>query len=198
MPVAPLHTQRRLRWLQCLRGFSVLLVLAYHAASVVDLHLGGTPLVGWLKFGHSGVDIFFVISGFILFYLHAPEFGRAEKFWGYLQKRFVRIYPLYWILTTAVLVPALLFPGIVKGYKLSAASIMESYLLIPLTYSGLPILPPGWSLFHEIKFYLFFALLFLLKAPWHRLWFGPGESHQGPPACGVADRCHHAGWPRTG
>jgi exopolysaccharide production protein ExoZ len=170
MPVTISHARGSLRWLQSLRGFSVLLVLIYHAASVVDLHLGGTPLAGWLKFGHSGVDIFFVISGFILFYIHATEFGRPEKTWSYLQKRFVRIYPLYWILTTAVLVPALLFPGVIKGYKLSAASILESYLLWPITYSGLPIIPPGWSLFHEIKFYLFFALLLLLKAPWYRVW----------------------------
>lgn len=170
MPATISHARCSLRWLQCLRGFSVLLVLGYHAASVVDIHLGGSPLVGWLKFGHCGVDIFFVISGFILFYLHAPEFGRTEKVHRYLRKRFFRIYPLYWILTTAVLIPALLLPGVIKGYKLSPASIIESYLLLPVTFSGLPIIPPGWSLFHEVKFYLFFALLILLKAPWYRLW----------------------------
>ena len=159
-----------MNWLQCLRGFSLLLVLLYHVGNIVDLHLGDPRLVRWFGFGHCGVDIFFVISGFIMFYLHGKEFGQPDKVVVYLKKRAVRIYPIYWLLTTAVLLPALLFSGSVKAYKFAPLNLIESYLLFPIQYSGLPIIPPGWSLFHEVKFYIFFALLIALRAPWHRRW----------------------------
>ncbi len=169
MAPAPI-SHGRLDWLQCLRAFSLLVVVAYHVGTVVDIHFKDSRLVHWFGFGHCGVDIFFVISGFILYRLHHGEFGRPDRTPTYLKKRFVRICPLYWLLTTAVLLPALIAPGLVKAYKLTGAGILESYLLFPIHYAGLPIIPPAWSLFHEVKFYAFFALLIAFPAPWHRWW----------------------------
>ena len=162
--------QGKLEWLQCLRAFSLLVVLAYHVGSVIEIHIGDARLVHWFGFGHCGVDIFFVISGFILYRLHRSEFGKPENTGLYLKKRFFRIYPIYWIIITAVLLPALLIPDLIKAGKLTPLSILENYLLFPIHYSGLPIVPPAWSLFHEVKFYLFFALLIALPSPWHRIW----------------------------
>lgn len=171
MKSSAVDTQRTsLNWLQCLRGVSFLLVLFYHVGNVVDLHFGDSRIVQWFAFGRSGVDIFFVISGFVMFYLHRRDFGHPEQTKVFLKKRFVRIYPIYWVLTTMVLIAALVLPAAIKAYKLHPLAIAESYLLLPLQFSGLPIIPPGWSLFHEVKFYLLFAMLILLRPPWYRLW----------------------------
>ncbi len=90
----------------------------------------------------------------------SPRPGRAAN---YAWRRFSRSYPIYWILTSAVLIPALILPGLVQPEKLTVPSITQEYLLLEVGQMvGLPLIPPAWSLFHEIKFYILFLLLILL------------------------------------
>jgi len=159
----------RLCWLQALRGFCAFVVLFFHIGTVAVPLLGGPDPYFWMAWGHAGVGLFFVISGFIIPYVHWEDL-RHQRGWGrYLLKRFRRIYPPYWVATGGVLAGSLLIPGVASADKLQPGPLAESFSLLPLGFlDGLPLIPVAWSLFHEIKFYLFFALLIPLNR-WGRL-----------------------------
>jgi exopolysaccharide production protein ExoZ len=169
--VGPWEKSLRLNWLQTLRAVSVILVMLHHLRSAWGVYFNPRKNLDFLYFGHCGVDIFFVISGFIMWHVYQNDVNRPERFIPFIQRRFIRIYPVYWILTTALLAVLLLAPGEVKDYKRDFFYIVESYSLLPLGFAqGNPIIPAAWSLFHEIKFYLFFAVCILLPAKASRWW----------------------------
>jgi hypothetical protein len=89
----------KLPHIQLLRGFAALSVVAFHAqsdAAIVAARLGKSfarsDAFPWL----SGVDIFFVISGFIMVYATGRSFSSARASQGFLSHRIARIVPLYW------------------------------------------------------------------------------------------------------
>lgn len=115
----------------------------------------------------AGVDVFFVISGFIIVYasqklFDAPGAGRV-----FLTRRLGRVVPLYWTATTLYLAVALVLPTLVGSEVLEPGFILASYLFIPMERpDGLvqPLYSLGWTLNYEVYFYLLFALaLVLLK-----------------------------------
>ena len=161
----------RLNWLQSLRGISVVAVMLHHLTSANDAYFKNNGSVNFLYFGHCGVDIFFVISGFIMYHLYHRDWSRPEQFTSFIIRRFTRIYPIYWIITTAVLALALLLPGALKEYKLNPFYLIESYSLLPLGYSiGNPVIPAAWTLFHEMKFYIVFSGCILFQRSAIVLW----------------------------
>jgi exopolysaccharide production protein ExoZ len=108
----------------------------------------------------SGVDIFFVISGFVIVHASAPLFGRPGGAATFLRHRLARIVPLYWGLTTLLLLADLLAPAAINHAPASTAYILASYLFIPWPRSdGLiqPALSLGWTLNYEMFFYLLLA-----------------------------------------
>ncbi|MGE7120734.1 acyltransferase family protein [Peribacillus sp. NPDC046944] len=134
--------------LQLLRGIAAVLVVFYH----------GTDYQGFLsifQFGYSGVDLFFVLSGFIIFYKHYSDFGKKDKLIPYIQKRLLRIYPLYFVVTMIYLVVVLPFSDFSIEY------IIKSFLLLPQEKD--PILGVAWSLQNELLFYFIFSLFILNK-----------------------------------
>jgi peptidoglycan/LPS O-acetylase OafA/YrhL len=118
----------------------------------------------------GGVDLFFVISGFIM----VTVMGRAP--WSrFLADRVTRIYPPYWFYTTLVLIVFLIAPALVNSSYPHPPSIVRSYLLLPDSVP--PLLAVGWTLVHEMYFYLCFALIVFLigrtkisLAPWLSAW----------------------------
>lgn len=148
----------KLQWIQVLRALAVLLVLLSHLFRIDEKYSADVLLDDWALVGKSGVDLFFVISGFIMVMVtegRREGFRRAAVF---LYRRLLRIYPVYWFYTTIVLVVYLLRPGMVNSGE--ASSIWGSYLLWP---SDSPFLVAvGWTLVYEVYFYLVFALLFFL------------------------------------
>jgi exopolysaccharide production protein ExoZ len=121
-------------------------------------------------FGTVGVDLFFVISGFIMW--TTTERSRREplRFW---LARIVRILPLYWVFTTIYLAAALITPESFYVVHLEAAHILKSYLFVPATHPHLGLIAPvytlGWTLNYEMFFYLLFG--FCLFVPWPRARF---------------------------
>ena len=116
----------------------------------------------------AGTDLFFVISGFIMWVTTA---GKPVSPGTFLRKRLIRIVPLYWLLTALVLAVALLAPGLTQSTAPQWAHVVKSFLFIPAEHPVLrgefmPVLPPGWTLELELPFYGLVALaLFLpLKA----------------------------------
>lgn len=151
--------------LQVLRAIAALNVVFYHSfgvgrsygyhSSVFD------PLVGW---SGNGVDIFFVISGFVMFYTQHANPKRPIDF---LKSRIKRIVPLYWSITLGCIALMLVFPSIFRqasfDWPHSLASLFFVSNLVGYKY---PVLIPGWTLELEMLFYvLFAAALAIPRAP---------------------------------
>lgn len=154
-------TLPQLQILQIIRIIAAMSIALAHINRITQIHfnrnLGFVPAV----FGDWGIDLFFVLSGFIIFYVHSDDFAKPQIVKSYLIKRFIRIYPIYWILTLVIIPVIFIFPDIGGGYERDFEYIVKSFLLIPQAYS--PLLFLGWTLIHIIRFYLFIALMIWLK-----------------------------------
>jgi peptidoglycan/LPS O-acetylase OafA/YrhL len=139
--------------LQVYRGFAAVLVVLYHASEMTDAFFGDPSFYRVFYFGQAGVQFFFVLSGFIIYYIHRRDVGRPAQLIPYAQKRAVRIYPVY-ILITLALAPFWLL-GLGEPYHHSMSALISSLLLIP--QSHYPHLGVAWTLVHEMLFYVFFA-----------------------------------------
>ena len=150
----------KLRGVEAARGVAAVMVVLLHVTSMLaDPKQYGVPVFGGLfQFGRAGVDFFFVLSGFIIAYVHADDIGRPERFWSYWRKRLWRIYPVY-------LVATLLYQGLLALSPTADRAeqdwmhILASWTLFPEPAS--PILAVGWSLRHELVFYAVFSLSML-------------------------------------
>lgn len=141
--------RRTLGSVQALRAVAALLVLFFHASD------------GHFLVGAAGVDIFFVISGFIM-----GTVGVQENFRTFAQKRFVRVVPLYWAVTFAMCLGALF--GVFSKFAFSQETLIKSLLFIPyFDASGhiWPLVVVGWTLNLEMLFYVVFAFGLMFRTP---------------------------------
>ena len=144
----------RLHALQYLRAFAALAVVYSHAAMQVD---GYSQYLD--KAGSFGVDIFFVISGFIMIYIAKPDTRPVPFF----VNRVRRVVPLYWFFTMLMALILILMPTVFKATTFEWSSFLMSLAFIPhwsVAQEGVvwPLVAPGWSLNFEMYFYLVFAL----------------------------------------
>src|SRR5262249_15248359 len=120
-----------------------------------------SPLRAVQWFGYVGVDLFFVLSGFIITATCRADLGRADRLPRYLFRRFWRIFPAYWAaLAAAVAFYACSSPRTVFGRNWPA-EWCDTLLLLP-QQTGCRFLPVAWTLSYELMFYLAFGVLFLL------------------------------------
>lgn len=176
----------KLQGLQALRGAAVLLVVLFHLVSIQQKYGGRRVLPDLANAGAAGVDLFFLISGFVMATLMRGGFGGFPSAARFLGRRAARIYPIYWFYTAVVLAVFLARPGWVNASQGGEFDLSASLLLLPT--DTLPLLMVGWTLIHEMYFYLVMALfLWLLpekgfvaaliawglaaSAAW--LWLGP-------------------------
>ncbi|MBB1126731.1 acyltransferase family protein [Thiospirillum jenense] len=139
--------------LQALRGVAVSLVVLFHTTQLCADYYQFAPLNGLFLFGFSGVHLFFVLSGFIILTIHYRDINQPRRLVSYLKKRFVRIYPIYWI-TLAIFSVWLFFRG--------AMTLDDIYASIGLvTMPWRYVNPVSWTLTFEIAFYLIFASLII-------------------------------------
>ncbi len=155
-PSAPQSTICRFNSLQVGRGIAALGVVLFHTTSLLRHSVNGVsfPAVAPTC---SGVDFFFVLSGFIIMNAHRKDLGHPSKLRSFLFRRFIRIYPLYLLLTLVMVALYSLHLG--HFSKLSAEVIAKSFVLFPQEPGVKPLLAPGWTLCHEVLFYLLFAAL---------------------------------------
>lgn len=156
--------------IQALRGVAAVMVLLSHLY-IIEAKSTPTPILGDLwEGGRYGVDLFFVISGFIMVYVTRPlETGaRRSKAGGFLYSRVTRIYPLYWLISAALLAVYLLRPQWVFGSMTEGPDVLRSFALWPHTRE--PLLAVGWTLVHEMGFYIVFALSLLFARKWLGLY----------------------------
>jgi len=148
----------RLHALQYLRAFAALAVVYSHSVIQVS---GFEQYL--LDVGSFGVDIFFVISGFIMVYIAKPD----DKPAAFIVNRIRRVVPLYWFFTGLMALILIVMPNVFKATVFSWDTLVLSLTFIPhfsIAYEGYvwPLLAPGWSLIFEMYFYGLFALSLFL------------------------------------
>jgi exopolysaccharide production protein ExoZ len=162
--------QDRLAGIEAGRGIAALLVVAVHAGDHVRYAYGPYFLGDLTIFGHSGVDFFFVLSGFIIMHVHRGDIGRPGRLWNYIKRRVTRIYPFYWLVLAGSLVLAM----VVKGASLpSPARLVVDIALLPsLTPLSVTV---AWTLQFEMTFYACFAVMIInarIGVALFVAWFG--------------------------
>jgi hypothetical protein len=141
------------------------MVVGYHALYLLNLaHAGlGTFIIGH---GAMGVDIFFVISGFIIEY--STPVGSRDGV-GFFVRRLIRIVPLYYL--------AMAVEMLVSEKDRNSGKLLDSLLFLPgqatnAPFFGYPLLGTGWTLSFEMLFYLLFAVATALAGKWRGLLLG--------------------------
>jgi len=157
-----------IRTLQALRAAACLLVVTYHA---VNLTAGAVP--PWPN-GATGVDLFFVISGFVMVVSSRRLLDGPHAWRSFLLGRIRRIVPLYWLMTWVKYGLCVAAPVITPHTRVTAWNMAASLLFVPTRdWVGIvrPVLQVGWTLNFEAIFYVLFAIC--LAARLHPLWMTP-------------------------
>ncbi len=155
----------KLHSLQALRAIAAWVVIVDHALQELTNNQAGNPLthLGWTM-GGIGVNLFFVISGFIMVQISWETFGRPASSANFLRRRLIRIVPLYWIATFAAL--AYHRVSATHGEHAGWPELIHSLAFIPFAGedgSWAPILGQGWTLNYEMMFYAIFAVGLFLR-----------------------------------
>lgn len=152
--------------LQAVRAGAALLVVLFHigATMALDKYFGSQWLSTYFSFGDAGVEIFFVLSGFIIYHAHRSDISTPRRLADYIWKRLTRVYPVYWIVFLTVYLAALSIPSLAGKVPHDLVSIIQSLLLIPQNKevvggTGSAVLVVAWSLQYEMAFYIFFAVM---------------------------------------
>ena len=185
--------KRHFNSVQILRGMAALAVVLFHVSEMLiqytDRHGLFCRFASLWHTGAAGVDLFFIISGFVMIQSTRGRFRQSGAGREFMLRRLIRIVPLYWLYTTLMLI-LILLPFTLKGQAFSGLYTLLSYLFIPALNptSGLdlPLLAQGWTLSYEMYFYAIFAVLlrydekyllpfisalFLVSAAWG-VWLG--------------------------
>lgn len=131
---------KKIQSIQALRVFAMFSVVLCH--------------MSFIRSGAFGVEIFFVISGFLMMY--STEKG-LHKYWS---KKIARIVPFYWIMTIFTAVAVYVMPGLFNSYEVSWVYLIKSLLFIPYEHNGIyqPVLGLGYTLNYEMFFYVLFHI----------------------------------------
>jgi exopolysaccharide production protein ExoZ len=140
--------------IQCLRAIAALAVVVVHAADGAAANSGNRHFGEIASIGAAGVDVFFVISGFIMY---ITACSRPVSSGQFLVDRFTRIVPLYWLAT--FLLMAVLVVG--KAPLPDVRYLLASLALVPV--EPLPYLGIGWTLVYEMFFYALLAAALLWR-----------------------------------
>ena len=151
--------------LELCRGLAAVLVTCVHVGASIETHYGFE--IGAVHNFAAGVDFFFVLSGFVMTYAHWNDIGRPERVKRYYIKRFLRIYPPYWIITGAIVLFYILVPSYGGQDRVDLPKLFCSIFLLP--YTTQPVVGQGWTLVHEMFFYGLFSFVIIFG---HRAFIG--------------------------
>lgn len=179
--------------LQGLRGIAVLTVVIYHCHP----RLQGTWIYGASLWGWAGVNLFFVLSGFLITSILLESRTKPRYFRNFYGRRVLRIWPVYLLVLVVVYLEAPWFIGLPIWQAVRTAPWWAYLLFIQnLFHITLPpALGPTWSLAIEEQYYFLWApLVRVLKRPWmlvlvllaafscspffdHQHWINPTPTH---------------------
>ncbi|MEM7729812.1 MAG: acyltransferase [Pseudomonadota bacterium] len=156
---------RRLESVQGLRAVAAIMVVVFHAAAVWREMTGVGGYTGPWDRGWAGVDLFFVISGFVMVWVAGERPAGAGTAARFLVDRATRIYPLWWIYCAVMAAYFLAAYGQPASPVLSDVPWRDFVLSMALwPQETMPVLSVGWTLTFELAFYALFAALLLLPS----------------------------------
>ncbi len=172
-----------------MRGIAVLLVFFVHYVSLYKPFLPSdedgesaafTDFTKWLhSFGNIGVDLFFILSGYLIY---GTVLKKPQPYLHFVRRRIERLYPTFSLMFVLYLVLSWLFPTeskIPADFWQALLYLCQNYLMLPGVFAIEPMITVSWSLSSEIMFYLLIPVLVWLLALRHwsvpsRLWFFSG------------------------
>ncbi|WP_177246862.1 acyltransferase family protein [Mycobacterium malmoense] len=166
------------------RAFAALIVVLFHCNETgVEPKYFGHEVLPFFRGGYSGVEFFFVLSGFVMVVAHRKDLSTGRGVGRFLWKRFQRLYPTLWAVVVPLVVVMLVGPTLRWADSLSAGDVVASLTAAPFPHER--VLSVEWTLRYEVVFYLLFAmtirwrrLTLLLWLVWcvvgvTSLWFAP-------------------------
>ena len=164
------HPVRQVRNIQVLRGVAAIAVVLFHIGLWESKAVGSngvSPRV--FSQGLVGVDLFFVISGFIMAYIQPLPLDTPRRYARFLAHRFARIYPPLWLVLIPLLVVYFIRPELINASNNHQVELLQSFLCMPQDH--LPLLQVAWSLIYEVHFYFVVSIALILR-PTYRVLFG--------------------------
>ena len=143
--------------IQALRAFAAINVVLFHIIGTAPSYSQNTSHLNILRgWGSNGVDIFFVISGFIIFH---TQMTRKKSVGEFVQSRIIRIIPIYWLITLVFILLVGFASSLFRERVITYPSVLSSLSFSSqLLQNKNPIIYVGWTLEWEMLFYLIFAL----------------------------------------
>lgn len=153
-----------MRPMEGMRGFAVFLVFLVHFVTLSSPWIPPySALDGFADsvhtLGNAGVDLFFVLSGYLIY---GSILSRPQRFMPFIRRRIARIYPAFCVVFAIYLGLSFAFPkeskiptGVLEGWKY----VLENFLLLPGLFPIEPIITVAWSLSYEIFYYMAIPLL---------------------------------------
>ena len=143
-----------------LRGVAIIIIVLVHIDLAVSSFYSYKYLFGLYNTDFGAVDLFFVLSGFMLMLSYRRYIGNPNMITTYLKRRFYRIIPAYWIVCSIVILIYVLWnPPLAQGLEYNPSFFIGNFLLL----NGPRVISPSWFLNCEVFFCLLFLLIFLVK-----------------------------------
>lgn len=148
--------------IQILRAFAAINVVVYHVLYLSSIYFDKINFLNFLKgWGLNGVDLFFVISGFIIFH---TQLNNKKNIYQFIKSRLARVVPSYWIITLFYAFLYFLFPNLFNNLTISSEKIFYSLFFFSQLIEDLgPIVNVGWTLEYEMLFYIMFSIFLFFK-----------------------------------
>jgi peptidoglycan/LPS O-acetylase OafA/YrhL len=142
-----------------LRGIAVISVLFYHLIYTFSMEFGFStyPILDF-KYGFYGVELFFIISGYVIFF----SLSKSGDIKAFLLKRFFRLYPTYWFCSLLTFLVVMLFP-ISESRNTNLYDFLIGLTMFQAFSDRTYVDPSYWSLFIELWFYITFTIVAALR-----------------------------------
>ncbi|CAN7657766.1 acyltransferase [Pseudoduganella sp. LjRoot289] len=158
---------QHLRPMEGLRGLAVFLVFLVHYATLIGPWVGARSSLDQVRnsvhmAGNAGVDLFFVLSGYLIY---GTLISRPQNFPRFIGRRVARIYPAFCVVFAIYLLLSLVRPADSKlpSQPLAAWTyVLQNFLLLPGLFPIEPIISVAWSLSYEMFYYLAVPLVIVL------------------------------------
>ena len=160
-PPVSTPSSKRLDYIDLLRVIALGAVIAFHYfySAIVrgrTPNVAESPIMGWAQYGYLGVELFFMISGFVM--MSSTKGISAGNF---LKKRFLRLYPMYWM--ALILIFFVSQFGFWQKPGLIAENLYYSLTMTPESFGHNWLDSAHWFLERQLQFYLFILVVLIVR-----------------------------------